>query len=321
MAKYTGPPKGELKYMTPYKIAGDPPPSQPIPGSNRSDLRAPSVKKRNCKLSVVKVTGGAQGLGLVCARALLEHGLRRLAIFDIDMECGGRAIEHLRSLDDSYATSVEFRRVDVANEDSVNESVADMSGLFNGIDILVCFAGITDSKLAVEYPIDAWKKIFDVNLHGSFLVARAVAKSARFPSIIVGPFFSTDIACRDIMTRNASGSMVFCASMSGYVVNTPQPHSAYAISKAAVHHLTCSLAGEWVGHNIRVNSISPGIMNTRLAGGEAQQGLRKAWLEKSPMGIGDPEDLTGAVVLLCSDAGRFITGTDIKIDGNTLSGF
>lgn len=104
--------------------------------------------------------------------------------------------------------------------------------------------------------------------------------------------------------------------MSGYIVNQPQPHSAYAVSKAGVHHLARSMAGEWVGHGIRVNSISPGIMNTRLSGGPSQAGLRKLWLEKSPMGIGDPEDLTGAVVLLCSEAGRFITGTDIKIDGS-----
>jgi len=108
--------------------------------------------------------------------------------------------------------------------------------------------------------------------------------------------------------------------MSGYIVNQPQPHSAYAISKAGVHHLARSMAGEWVGHNIRVNSISPGIMNTRLSGGPTQAGLRKLWMEKSPMGMGDPEDLTGAVVLLCSDAGRFMTGVDIKIDGKPSQG-
>ena len=106
--------------------------------------------------------------------------------------------------------------------------------------------------------------------------------------------------------------------MSGYVVNTPQPHSAYAISKAAVHHLTRSLAGEWVGHNIRVNSISPGIINTRLSGGDAQKELRKLWLEKSPMGIVNPEYLTGPVILLCSDSGRFMTGVYIKVDGELL---
>ena len=58
-------------------------------------------------------------------------------------------------------------------------------------------------------------------------------------------------------------------------------------------------------------------MNTRLSGGEAQKGLRSLWLKKTPMGIGDPEDLTGATVLLCSDAGKFITGTDILVDGET----
>ena len=106
--------------------------------------------------------------------------------------------------------------------------------------------------------------------------------------------------------------------MSGYIVNQPQPHPAYAVSKAGVHHLARSMAGEWVGHNIRVNSISPGIMNTRLTAGPSQAELRKLWLERSPMGIGDPEDLTGAVILLCSEAGKFITGTDIKIDGEHL---
>ena len=115
------------------------------------------------------------------------------------------------------------------------------------------------------------------------------------------------------------GSIVLTASMSGYIVNTPQPHPAYAVSKAGVLHLARSLAGEFVGHKIRVNSISPGIMNTRLSGGPAQADLRRLWLEKSPMGIGDPEDLTGAVILLCSEAGRFITGTDIKIDGRLFS--
>ena len=123
-----------------------------------------------------KVTGGAQGLGLVCARAMLEHGLSRLAIFDIDEECGRMAMEHFHSLQGGDAKGVCFRVVDVADEDSVNTNVASISESFGGIDILVCFAGITDSKLAVEYPIEVWKKIFDVNLHGSFLIARAVAR-------------------------------------------------------------------------------------------------------------------------------------------------
>ena len=119
-----------------------------------------------------------------------------------------------------------------------------------------------------------------------------------------------------MISHDRGGSIVLTASMSGYIVNFPQPHSAYGVSKAGVHHLTRSLAAEWVSHKIRVNSISPGCMNTRLSAGEELVEPRKLWLDRIPMGrLGDPEELTGAIILLCSDAGRYITGTDIKIDG------
>ena len=87
-----------------------------------------------------------------------------------------RALDHFHSLDQRLIEDVVVRKVDVADEGAVNANVEDVSKLFHGIDILVSFAGITDSKLAVEYPIDSWKKIFDVNLHGCFLVSRAVAR-------------------------------------------------------------------------------------------------------------------------------------------------
>ncbi|KAL8830344.1 MAG: hypothetical protein Q9191_001485 [Dirinaria sp. TL-2023a] len=288
----TGPPQGQLKYMTPYTIASDPPEPKPIP-----DLTHPTASPSERASARFSLAGKhALGLGLVSARALLEHGVSHLAIFDIDAQQGALAVEHYRSISSpEIKPVVVFRKVDVSDEGQVNEAVGEIAAEFGGIDILLCFAGITGSRLAVEYPIEEWRRIFNVNVHGSFLTARAWA--------------------RDIIARKASGSIVFTASMSGYIVNQPQPHSAYAISKAGVHHLARSMAGEWVGHNIRVNSISPGIMNTRLSGGPTQAELRRLWMEKSPMGIGDPEDLTGAVVLLCSDAGRFMTGMDIKIDG------
>ncbi|KAL8682058.1 MAG: hypothetical protein Q9186_001847 [Xanthomendoza sp. 1 TL-2023] len=297
MASRTGPPQGNLKWMTPHPIASDPPTPKPIPDVV-SPERSPTeraLQRFSLTGKHAIVTGGAQGLGLVSARAMLEHGVSHIAIFDVDEEQGTRACDHLMSLHQDPRPTVLFRAVDVSDEAVVNSSVEEVAVAFDGIDVLVCFAGITGSELSIEYDIQRWRNIFDVNLHGSFLVARSVA--------------------RQMISRESSGSMILTASMSGLVVNTPQPHPAYAVSKAAVHHLARSLAGEWVGHNIRVNSISPGIMNTRLSGGPAQADLRKLWLEKSPMGIGDPEDLTGAVILLCSDAGRFITGIDIKLDG------
>ncbi|KAL8712636.1 MAG: hypothetical protein Q9220_003167 [cf. Caloplaca sp. 1 TL-2023] len=313
MAPNTGPPQGTLKYMTPFHVAGEPAPPKPIPDvvhpekrpAERAKERFSLADKRAIGVSpsastplrwlTIEVTGGAQGLGLVSARAMLEHGVSHLAILDVDEQQGRKACEHLHDLHADPEICILSRVVDVTDEAAVDSVVEALADKFGGIDLLVCFAGITGSELSVEYDIDRWRKIFDVNLHGSFLVARSVA--------------------RQMIFRKTAGSIVFTASMSGYIVNTPQPHPAYAISKAGIHHLARSLAGEWVGHNIRVNSISPGIMNTRLSGGPAQADLRKLWLEKSPMGIGDPEDLTGAVILLCSEAGKFITGTDIKLDG------
>lgn len=125
-----------------------------------------------------KVTGGAQGLGIVCVRALLEHGVGRLAIFDVDTARGEEALDHIRHLynDDPHRPEVVYRTVDVSDEAAVNANVEAVAESFSGIDILVSFAGITGSELSVDYDIDRWKKIFDVNLHGSFLVARAAAR-------------------------------------------------------------------------------------------------------------------------------------------------
>lgn len=105
---------------------------------------------------------------------MLEHGLSRLAIFDVDENMGEQALEHFKRLDPEAECA--FKKVDVTDEDSVNGSVAEITRLFGGVDILLCFAGITESKLAVEYPIESWRRIFDVNVHGSFLVARAFAR-------------------------------------------------------------------------------------------------------------------------------------------------
>ena len=112
----------------------------------------------------------------MCARALLEHGVSYLAIFDIDEGCGGRALDHLRGLDKNNEWITVFQSVDVTSESAVDKAVQRTVESFDGIDILLCFAGITESKLAVEYPIDSWRRIFDVNIHGSFLVARAFAR-------------------------------------------------------------------------------------------------------------------------------------------------
>jgi NAD(P)-dependent dehydrogenase (short-subunit alcohol dehydrogenase family) len=120
------------------------------------------------------------------------------------------------------------------------------------------------------------------------------------------------------MLERGSGSMVNVASISGSIVNWPQPQVAYNASKAGVIQLTRSLASEWAASGVRVNCVSPGYIRTEMT----QQGLRmnpdwgRTWLEMTPMGrLGEPGDVANAVWYLASDAAAFATGTDLIVDG------
>ena len=133
---------------------------------------------------------------------------------------------------------------DVANPDSVNDALADILSKHGKIDNLVTSAGFTENFDAINYPFDRLKKLWGVNVDGTYLFAIGVAKH--------------------LMERKASGSIVMIGSMSGAIVNVPQPQAPYNASKAAVRHLAASLAVEWAAHGIRVNCISPGYMLTAL---------------------------------------------------------
>jgi D-arabinitol 2-dehydrogenase len=132
----------------------------------------------------------------------------------------------------------------VSDPESVNSTVANIVAEHGKIDHLVTSAGFTENFEAIKYPIDRVRKLWGVNVDGTYLYATAVA--------------------RHLMDRQAKGSMVFIGSMSGAIVNVPQPQAPYNASKAAVRHLASSLAVEWAAHGIRVNVIAPGYMRTAL---------------------------------------------------------
>ena len=113
-----------------------------------------------------------------------------------------------------------------------------------------------------------------------------------------------------------TGSMLFIASLGAHRVLFPQPQVSYNASKAAVIQTAKSLAAEWARYGIRVNTISPGYMDTILNDGPGLQEAREIWNSRTPMGrMGDPSELTGPIVMLCSAAGSYITGTDLHVDG------
>ncbi|KAL4981208.1 hypothetical protein BDW66DRAFT_146962 [Aspergillus desertorum] len=250
-----------------------------LPPSERARLRF-SVKGNAI------VTGGAGDIGSVACRALLEHGLQGLAIFDIP-RLEGKYIAHQLQEDFPHAR-ISFTQVNVTDAELVANAVLKAEADFGGaINIALCFAGITHAD---------WRRMFEVNTTGAFLVAQAPAKS--------------------MATNGTGGSITLMASISAHVANFPQPQVHYNASKAAFISAKSSLAAEWARYGIRVNSISLGYMDTILSEGDTLEQHRRAWMARLPYGrMGQPEEITGAVILLCSPAGSYITGADILVDG------
>lgn len=117
-----------------------------------------------------------------------------------------------------------------------------------------------------------------------------------------------------MVTQGRGGSIINTASMSGHIINIPQPAGHYCTSKAAVIHLTKAMAVEFARHNIRVNSISPGYIRTELV--EPMAEYHRLWEPKIPLGrIGRPDELTGLYLYLASAASSYMTGSDVVIDG------
>ncbi|KAK4696980.1 hypothetical protein P7C71_g1033, partial [Lecanoromycetidae sp. Uapishka_2] len=240
------------------------------------------------------LTGGAGTLALVNARALLEHGLTGLALFDLNPNHAQKEIGALRA--DFPNAKILPYAVDVTSEEGLSSAMNLVAREIGTINILCCFAGVVGCTHAVEMTAKEWKRTLDINTTGSFLSAQAVA--------------------RQLISTSTSGTILFTASISAHRTNYPQPQAAYNASKAALISLKSSLAAEWAVHGIRVNSISPGYMDTILNEGDGIAEARDTWAARNPMGrMGVPEELTGIVVLLCSGAGNYVNGADFVVDG------
>jgi sorbose reductase len=275
-------------------------PLPPLPASLSASERALA---RFAVTGNAVITGGAGTLALASARALLEHGLSGLALLDLSstLKSSANAIEELKR--DFPGARVQTVVVNVTDERQVADSMKAAHAGFGGtegIDILCCFAGVVGCVPSLDASAAEWRRVVDVNQTGSFLCAQAAA--------------------RYMISNTAGSSILFISSISGHSVNYPQPQAAYNVSKAGVKHLTRCLAAEWAVHGIRVNCISPGYMDTVLNAGESLGPVRNVWASRCPMGrMGDVEELTGAVVMLCSRrAGRYITGADIVVDGGAV---
>lgn len=243
------------------------------------------------------ITGGAGTLALECARALLEHGLSGLALLDINPQQAAGPITNL--IAEFPSVQIITKQVDVRDSESINAAVAEAAKRLGSVDMLCCFAGVVGCTHATDMTLEEWKCTMDINCTGSFLCAQAVAKQ--------------------MIPQGTGGSIVFIASISGHRVNFPQPQVAYNVSKSALLSLKNSLAAEWARYGIRVNTISPGYMDTILNKGPGLEKARNIWTSRNPMGrMGVPQELTGPLVLLCSGAGSYINAADIVVDGKSI---
>lgn len=234
------------------------------------------------------VTGGGTGLGRQFALTLAHAGAGVIL--------AARRVEPLE------ATAAEVRAaggeahciaLDVVDAVAV-QSAFEAIEKIGAIDVLVNNAGTAGPGTLLDMTEETWDRLFDVNVKGSWLVARS--------------------AVNQMEARGTRGSIINVASVLGFSVQ--KGTASYPASKAALLQLTRAMAVEWARYGVRVNALAPGYFRTDLSDGYLASDRGKTMVQRMPMRrLGDPVELSGALLLLASDASAYMTGSVITVDG------
>ncbi len=231
------------------------------------------------------VTGGASGIGLAISERLLAEGAR-IAVWDAD---GDR----LQALKQRFGTAVVTATVDVSDAGDVERAAQEAIGALGRVDILVANAGITGPNTTTwVYPIEAWKRVIEVNLNGTFLCSRALVPH---------------------MMSRGYGRIVNMSSIAGKEGNANAP--AYSASKAGIIALTKSLGKELAKSGITVNCVTPAAVRTPIFEQMTEQHI-EFMLSRIPMGrFGTTDEIAALVGWLASEECSFCTGAVFDISG------
>lgn len=241
---------------------------------------------------VAIVTGAAQGIGAACAQALAYAGAT-VVVADLD---GDAARQTAAAIAASAPAPISASQTDVADFGQCRELIAGAIQRHGRLDILVNCAAVFHNEVALAIDPATWQRVFQVGVFGAFCCAQTFAHS--------------------VLAGKGTGVIVNISSITA--THSAQGRTAYAAAKAALDSMTRSLALEWAPIGIRVNAVAPSHTATERIMQVAQRGGIDvdAITRRIPMGrFAQPDEIADAVVFLCSDQARFITGQVIAVDG------